>query len=72
MELAETLEPEKQAAELILPTEHALDGIEALLEDLGVEERLAATFRRFPASRVRLDVGTMPRLKIAFRLRRQS
>src|ERR1700730_3630733 len=56
MELAETLEPEKQAAELILPTEHALNGVEPLLEDRGVEERPGAAFRRFPASRVRVDV----------------
>jgi hypothetical protein len=34
MQLTEAFEPEQQAAELILPTKHALDGVDAFLERL--------------------------------------
>jgi hypothetical protein len=37
MQLVETFEPEQQAAEFILPTEHPLNGIKPFLEDLSVE-----------------------------------
>src|SRR5271166_635138 len=57
MKLAETLESEKQAAELILPTKHALDGIEAFLEYVSIEQRLPATFGEFPASGIGIDIG---------------
>jgi hypothetical protein len=56
MQLAETFEPEQQAAEFILPTEHALNGIKPFLEDLSVELWLAAAFSRFPASGIGVDV----------------
>ena len=56
MYLAEAFEPEQQAAKLILPTKHTLNGVEPLLEYRGIEERLAAAFRRFSASGIRIDV----------------
>src|SRR5258706_16175665 len=56
MQLAETLEPDQQATELILPAENTLDGVEPLVEYRGIEERLAAAFRRFSASGIRVDV----------------
>jgi hypothetical protein len=37
MQPDETFEPEQQAAEFILPTEHALNGIKPFLEDFSVE-----------------------------------
>src|ERR1700681_3726274 len=57
MQLTEPLESEQQAAELILPTKHALNGIEAFLEYVGVEQWFPATFGEFPASGIGIDVG---------------
>ena len=71
MQLAQALKPEQQAAELVLPTNHPFDGAEPFFEDGGIEQRLAASLGRFPASGIGVDVGIMPRLKIAFRLSRQ-
>src|ERR1035441_7023808 len=56
MQLAEAFEPEQQAAEFILPAEHALNGVKPFLEDLSVEKWLAAAFRGFPASGIGVDV----------------
>ena len=72
MQLAEAFEPEQQAAEFVLPAKHTLNGVEPFLEDRRVEKWLTAAFGGLPVPGIRLDVGTMPRLKIAFRLRRQS
>ena len=59
MQLAEALEPEQQAAELILPAEHALNGAKSLLEDLNVEKSLATAFSTTlaPWMRVAKSVG---------------
>ena len=72
MQLAETFEPELQAAEFILPTKYTLNGVQPFLEDLSVEEWLAAAVCGSPRSGLGLMFGTISRLKIAFRLRRQS
>src|SRR3984893_8137129 len=57
MQLTEPLEPEQQAAELILPTKHALNCIEAFLEYCSIEQWFPATFDEFPASGIGIDVG---------------
>ena len=72
MQLAETFEPEQQVAEFVLPAKHTLNGGEPFLEDRRVEKWLAAPFGGLPVSGIGLMFGTMPRLKIAFRLREQS
>ena len=72
MQLAETFEPERQMAEFVLPAKHALYGVEPFLEDRLVEKWLAAAFGGLPVLGFGLMFGTMPRLKIAFRLRGQS
>ena len=56
MQLAYALKPEQQATELILPTKHALDRIEPLFENDRIEQRLAASFGRFPTPRIGVDV----------------
>jgi hypothetical protein len=61
------LEPVQQAAELILPAKHALNGIEAFLEYVSIEQRLPPRLVDFPPPGLALILGTMPRLKIAFR-----
>jgi len=43
--------------ELILPAKHALNGIEAFLEYVSIEQRLPATFGEFPASGIGIDIG---------------
>ena len=43
VQLAQAFEPQQQTPELILPSEHALDGVETLFKNGGVEQRLAAT-----------------------------
>jgi len=40
-------EPQQQTPELILPSEHALDGVETLFKNGGVEQRLAPTLGYF-------------------------
>jgi hypothetical protein len=50
MQMAEALEPKEQPAKLIFPAEHPLDGIEAFLENGGVEELLPVSFDNFPAA----------------------
>lgn len=49
MQLAEAIEPKQQAPELVFPTEQPLDCIEPLLEDGGIEVRLAASLWCFVA-----------------------
>lgn len=72
MQLTYALKPKEQAAKLILPAKHALDGIKTLFENGGIEERLAASLGRFPTPRIGVNVGVIPRLKIALRFLRQS
>ena len=72
MQLADALEPEQQPAEFVLPAKHALNGVEPLLENRLVGKWLAAAFVNFRPLGLAFMFGTMPRLKIAFRLRRQS
>jgi hypothetical protein len=69
---ADALEAQQQSAELVFPSKHALDRPEALFEDGRLEDRLAASFGLLSAARIGLILGTMPRLKIALRLARQS
>src|SRR5450631_3126981 len=57
MQVAEPLKAQQQAAELVLPAEHPLDGMEPLLENSGIEEWLAASFGSISATRIRIDVG---------------
>jgi hypothetical protein len=45
MQLAEAFEPKQQAAEFILPAEHALNGVKPFLEDLAVEKWLGRVSR---------------------------
>src|ERR1700681_1785553 len=56
MQVAETFEPEQQAAEFVLPAKHTLNGVEALLEDRLVEDWFAAAFREFPTPGIGVDV----------------
>src|ERR1700722_20474294 len=56
MQVAETFEPEQQAAEFVLPPKHTLNGVEPLPEDRLVEDWLAAAFGEFPAPGIRVDV----------------
>ncbi len=57
MQLTYALKPKEQAAKLILPAKHALDGIKTLFENGGIEERLAASLGRFPTPRIGVNVG---------------
>jgi hypothetical protein len=43
--------------ELIFPTKHALNGIEAFLEYVSIEQRFPAPLGRFPASGIGMDIG---------------
>ena len=56
MQLAQSFEPQQQTPELILPPEYALDGVEPLFENGGVEDRLAAPLGGFCAAWIRVDV----------------
>ena len=56
MQLAQSFEPQQQTPELILPSEYALDGVEPLFENGGVEDRLAAPLGGFSAAWIRVDV----------------
>ena len=69
---ADALEAQQQPAELVLPGKYPLDRPEALLEDGRLEDRLAASFGCFLPRGLGLMLGTMPRLKMALRLARQS
>jgi hypothetical protein len=69
---ADALETQKQPAELVLRGKQPLDRPEALFEVGRLEDWLAASLRLLSAARIGIDVGTMPRLKIALRLTRQS
>ena len=57
MQLAETLVAIQQAAELVFPGEHALNGAKALVEYGFFEEGLAASFGLFSGPWVRVDIG---------------
>jgi hypothetical protein len=47
MQLTYAFKPKQQATKLILPTKHALDRIEPLFENGGIEKRLAVLAARF-------------------------
>src|SRR3982074_1111446 len=55
--MTEAFKAKQQAAELILPTQHALNGIEAFLEYVSIEQWFPATFGEFPASGIGIDIG---------------
>src|SRR5258708_20820000 len=57
VQLAEAIEAKQQAPEFVLPAEDPLDGAEPFFEDRWIEQRLAAGFRCFASTRVRVDVG---------------
>src|SRR3979490_1506170 len=56
--MTEAFKAKQQAAELILPTKHALNGIEAFLEYCSTEQWLPAAFGELSASGIGVDVGT--------------
>ena len=70
MHLAEALEAKQQSAELVFPREHPLNGAEPPVENGLLEVGLAASFGLFSGTRIRVDIGTMPRLKMALRFSR--
>ncbi|SAL36484.1 hypothetical protein AWB69_03494 [Caballeronia udeis] len=72
VQVAQTLEAQQQAAELVFPGEDALDGAEAFIENGRVEKRLATALRVSRPRGLGLMLGFMPRLKMALRLARQS
>jgi len=72
VQLTEAIESKQQAAELIFPAEHTLDGVEPLFENGGVEKRFAASLGGFSTRGFALIFGIIPRLKMALRLVRQS
>jgi hypothetical protein len=72
MQLTEAIEAKEQPPEFVFPSEHAFNRPEALFKYRRLEQRLAASLGLFSAARIRVDVGIMPRLKMALRLRRQS
>src|ERR1700760_541631 len=57
MSLTEALKPQQQAAKLIFPTKHTLNGVEAFLEDVSIEQRFPAPLHGFPAPGIGIDVG---------------
>ena len=57
MQLTYAFKPKQQATELVLPTKHALDRVESLFENGGVEKRLAASLGGFSPAWIGVDVG---------------
>jgi hypothetical protein len=57
MQLAESFKAQQQAAELVFPAEHPLDGMESLFENGPIEKGLAAPLGDFSTTGVRVDVG---------------
>jgi len=57
MQRTYAFKPKQQTTELILPTKHALDRIEPLFENGGVEKRLAASLGGFSPAWIGVDVG---------------
>ena len=53
----DSLEPQEQSLELILPCEDSFYGAESFFENLKLEHRLAATFGFLPVSLVGLNIG---------------
>ena len=66
VQLAQAFEPQQQTPELILPSEHALDGVETLFKNGGVEQRLAATLGYFSTAWIRVDVRGHPAIENRF------
>jgi hypothetical protein len=50
VQVTQVIESEQQAAKLILPGEHTLDCLKSLCKNVGIKQRLAATFRLLPAA----------------------
>ena len=55
VQLAEAIETKQQAAELIFPAKHTLDGVEPLFENGGVEKRFAASLESFSTAGIELS-----------------
>ena len=66
VQLAQAFEPQQQTPELILPSEHALDGVETLFKNGGVEQRLAPTLGYFSTAWIRVDVRGHPAIENRF------
>jgi hypothetical protein len=72
MQVAETFEPERQAAKFVLPAKDTLNGENRSWKIASSKIGLRPRFMNFRPLGLGLMFGTMPRLKIAFRLRGQS
>src|ERR1700682_4166521 len=72
VQVAQTLEAQQQAAELVFPGEDALDGAEAFIENGRSNSGLRPRFGVLRPRGLGLMLGFMPRLKMALRLARQS
>jgi len=70
--VTDAFEAQQQTAKLVLPGKDAFNSPEALLEDSRIKTLLAAPLRGFTPARISGMLGTMPRLKMALRLARQS
>ena len=66
VQLAEAIATKQQAAELIFPAEHTLDGVEPLFENGGVEKRFAASLESFSTAGIRVDIGNHPAIENGF------
>ena len=66
VQLAEAIETKQQAAELIFPAEHTLDGVEPLFENGGVEKRFAASLESFSTAGICVDIGNHPAIENGF------
>jgi len=66
VQLAEAIETKQQAAELIFPAEHTLDGVEPLFENGGVEKRFPASLESFSTAGIRVDIGNHPAIENGF------
>jgi len=66
VQLTEAIESKQQAAELIFPAEHTLDGVEPLFENGGVEKRFAASLGGFSTAGIRVDIWDHPAIENGF------
>jgi hypothetical protein len=69
MQLAEAIEPEQQAPELVFPTKHPLNGIEPFSKNGSVEQRLAATLGAFSTAGIGVDIGDHPAVEDGLAIR---
>jgi hypothetical protein len=70
--VTDAFEPQQQTVTFIFPGEHALNGAKALFKDRRIEASLTTAFEPLRPRGFSGMLGTMPRLKIALRLARQS